>query len=484
MTRIAWIDAQVGVAGDMLLAALIDAGADVGRVREGLVGLGIGGWTLGTRDVMRGAFRAVRVEVRVGGVLADGAREDPQGRGHEHGHEHEHEHEHGHEHEHEHEHGHGHGHGHEHERGDEREVSGQDPDPFQFRPPHRHDHRYVFAHGHDHAHGTGVWREIRAMIEAATLPERARARAIAAYGRLAEAEARLHGMAVDDVVLHEVGSIDAIVDIVGVCLALEDLGIDAIVATPLPMGTGFVTAAHGAIPLPAPATVDVLRGWPIVAARWPGEWVTPTGAALIAALATPGGPPSMTIRSTGFGAGTKDPAFVANLVRVVVGDVDDRPRTDRVVELACNLDDLSGEIIAHTVDRLLDAGALDVWTVAATMKKGRPAVILHVLSRPDDADRLVDIVLRQTSTLGVRRSTAIRDVLDRRHDTVATPWGAVRVKVGGRGDDVFHVAPEYDDVARVALAAGVPAIEVHRAALAGWSRSGGAVERPTGRRSR
>lgn len=414
MSRVLWIDASVGVAGDMLLGALLDAGAPLDRVAEGLATLGFDGWTLRVDEVRRGAFRAAHAVVEVAGHEEEGGPEDGQDHGHDHA--------------------------------------------------HGHDH----GHDHGHGHGHGAWRDIRARIAAAPLPERVRRRALAAYGRLAEAEAKLHGMAVDDVVLHEVGAVDAVVDVVGTCLALEALDIDAIVATPLPMGTGRVRAAHGALPLPAPATLEVLRGWPVVPSAWPGEWVTPTGAALIAALATPGPMPAMVVRAVGYGAGRRDPPQVANLVRVVVGDAAEGVAGDTVVELACNLDDVTGQIAAPLIDTLLADGALDAWIVPAHMKKGRPGLILHALARPADADRLAERILRDSPTLGVRRDLRTRAILDRWWVDVATPYGAVRVKVGGRDGVAWHAAPEYDDVAARAVAAGVPIREVWEAAIAAW----------------
>ncbi len=416
---VVWIDGQVAMAGDMLLGALIDAGADFDRVRTGLLALAIDGWTLTREEVRRGAFRAVRVVVHVRGEVAD-LRFTPIGPGHDHAHDHAHE------------------------------------------------------HGHAHDHGAGnvhrAWKDVRALIVNAPLADRVKTRVLAAYGRLAEAEAKLHGMPVDDVELHEVGAVDAIIDIVGVCLALEDLGADTIVATPLPMALGSVNAAHGRIPLPAPATLEALRGWPVFPGNVPGEWVTPTGAALIAALATPGGPPAMTIRAVGHGAGTRDPSAFANLVRVVVGDVAVSEAGD-VVELACNLDDMPGQHVAAAMEHLLADGALDVWAVPATMKKGRPAVVLQALAKPSDAERLSDVMLRHTTTLGVRRWTHTRSVLDRWHETVETVYGPIRVKVGGRAGVAWHVHPEWDDVAAAAARADVPVAAVHAAALAAWTPS-------------
>ncbi len=416
MSHVAWLDCSVGVAGDMLLAALIDAGADEAAIRVGLQGLGLDGWELKVREVHRGAFRALHASFGV-----------------------------------------------------------EEADPHH-TAAHPHPHDDAHPHPHDDAHPHRPWSEVQALLTTTALPERARARALAAYERLAQAEAALHGMPVETVMLHEVGSLDAILDVVGVCLALEDLGIDRLVATPLPMGTGHTHAAHGRLPLPAPATLSVLRGWPIVPAVVPGEWVTPTGAALVAALAEPGPPPAMVLGATGHGAGTRDPSAFPNLVRVVLGHEGRPDAPETVEELACNLDDLPGEQVPAIVARLLEAGALDAWVSPVHMKKGRPGLVLSALARPDDADALTEILLRHSTSLGVRRHRATRTVLDRWHETVDTAYGPVRVKVGGRGTVPWHAAPEYEDVAARAAVAGVPLHEVHAAALTAWRLSQRAPE--------
>ena len=403
MSRVLWIDAQVGVAGDMLLAACLDAGASEDAVRSGLVALGLPEtWTMHAAPVRRGAFRARRVVF---------------------------------------------------------EVDGHETDDGAHSHAHNHD-------AHD-AHGHGAWRDIRQMLERAPIADRAKARALAAYSRLAEAEATLHGVDVQDVVLHEVGSTDAILDIVGTALALEDLGIDALVATSLPLGAGGIHAAHGHLSLPAPATLALCVGWPVTAAHWPGEWVTPTGAALVTSLATPGGFPAGVPRAVGHGAGKRNPEFVANLVRVAVVETGDAVRSE-AVELVCNLDDATGEMVSAATAEALSHGAFDAWVVPVVMKKGRAGLVVHVLCAPGDEARLTERLLRGTPTLGVRRYDVLRTVLDRWFVEVTTPWGTVRVKVGGRDGEAFHAAPEFDDVARVAERSGVPTLAVWSAAMAAW----------------
>ncbi len=410
--RVLWWDCAVGAAGDMLLASLLDAGADVDVVRAGLQGLGLSGWSVEPNEVRRGAFRALHAGVQVEGTTEN------DGDAHAHAHAHE---------------------GHEH---------------------HHH-------HGEGHPHRP--WRVVRDLIEGAELPDRVRERSLRVYERLAQAEASLHGMELDDVELHEVGAVDAIVDVVGTCLALEALDIDRIVATALPLGTGHVHGAHGRIPLPAPATLTLVLGWPVHPSPWPGEWVTPTGAALVTTLASPGPPPAMAPEAVGHGAGTRDPRHVANVVRAVVGrSTSEAPALQPVVELAATIDDSLPEWEPPLLAGLLEAGALDVWSVAATMKHGRPGRVVHALVRPGDADRLSEQLLRQSTTLGVRRQPWQREVLERWFVPVQTPYGEVRMKVGGRDGEVWQAVPEHRDVARCAAAAQVSLPTVYSAALSAY----------------
>jgi len=440
MSRVLWIDASVGVAGDMLMAALFDAGASVEAVRAGLNTLDLPGWSVQPKTVHRGAFRALYA-----GVTVDGETPDPHA-------------------------------------GPADGVPGPSTSTRKSASTgHTHTHIHAHTHTHDghaHAHhgatghpgdGHRAYNDVLRILNSGALPERAKKRALAVYERLAHAEARMHGMAIEDVVLHEVGAVDAIVDIVGCCLAMENLGIDHIVATPLPMGTGSVISAHGIIPLPAPATLSICQGFPVVESRWPGEWVTPTGAALVCTLAKPGGVPAMTPVATGYGAGRKDPPQVANLVRVVVGESVASTAADDVLEVACTVDDMLGEHIPAVIDAVMTAGAVDAWVTPVLMKKGRPGYTLHALCPVQAENDVADALLRHTSSLGVRVSAHHRHVLDRWHDTVHTAFGDVRVKVGGRGHTPWHASPEHADVARVASENGVSERTVYDAAIGAWT---------------
>ncbi|MCU0724533.1 MAG: nickel pincer cofactor biosynthesis protein LarC [Planctomycetes bacterium] len=309
-------------------------------------------------------------------------------------------------------------------------------------------------------------RDVREIIERGRLPARVTARALEVFKRLAEAEGKVHGVPPEEVHFHEVGAVDAIVDVVGTALALEHFGVERVLCTRIRTGTGEVECAHGRIPAPGPATLSLLTGFPLEIAEGEGETVTPTGAAILAGLSKPlGHGATFTPRACGFGAGTRDDTARPNVLRITLGEAGPGAAVDEVEEIEANLDDLSPEVTAHAAAQLLSAGALDAWLTPIAMKKGRPGTLLSVLARPVDADRLAEMVLRETSTFGVRRSRKSRTVLDRRHERVETPFGPVRVKIGLRRGEVLTRAPEYEDCARLAAEKGVPVREVYLAAL-------------------
>jgi uncharacterized protein (TIGR00299 family) protein len=385
VTRLLYIDAIAGVAGDMLLGALLDAGASEATVREGLRPLGVD--VVVTRTERHG-IGAARIEV---------------------------------------------------------------------------------VARHEHAHRT--WADVRELIDAAALPTRAHARAHDAFRRLAEAEGHIHGLPADEVHFHEVGAIDAIADVCGVTLALEDLDVGEVACSPLPMPRGFVRAAHGRLPLPAPATLELLKGAPMHGVDLDLELVTPTGAALVAALATSYGPlPAMTLQATGYGAGSRDLEDRPNVVRTIVGVTADGPARRPAVLLACNLDDLSPELVPDAAQACSDAGALDVWVAPVQMKKGRPGMVLSAIARPDREAAVAEAMLRSTSTLGVRTSPLQRYELDRETRSVTVEGRAVSVKLGRLHGEIVNIAPEHDDVAAAAAALGRPVKAVWGAAWAAAQR--------------
>ena len=314
--------------------------------------------------------------------------------------------------------------------------------------------------------------EIERIISAADLPGRAAEWALAVFRRLAEAEAKVHGTSPEKVHFHEVGAVDAIVDIVGVCAGLALLGVERLTSSPLPMGSGYVETAHGRLPVPVPAVVELLRGIPTRPCEEEGELTTPTGAAILVTLAEGFGPmPSMVTEAVGYGAGSREGKRVPNCLRVVLGrlcDEGDEAEADTVWLLETNVDDATGETLGAASGALLAAGALDVWLVPATMKKGRPGVVLACLAQEGALGAVEDAMFRETTTFGVRRRRVQRSKLAREHVTVQTRYGAVRVKVGRRGGEVTTALPEYEDCRRRAEACGVAFREVYEAALAAY----------------
>jgi len=315
-------------------------------------------------------------------------------------------------------------------------------------------------HSHRHLHN------IVELIEGSTLTDSQRDLAQQIFRHLAEAEAKVHGTSVEKVHFHEVGAIDSIADIVGSAIAWDMLGVDRVVCSPVPTGTGFVEIAHGRCAIPAPATGELLRGIPLAASDVEGELTTPTGAAIVATLASEFGPlPAMTVESIGYGAGQKDFKH-PNLLRLLVGECQAQPTatTDAVVLLETNLDDATGEMVGHCTKLLWKAGALDVTTSSLQMKKGRPGVLLCVQCRPADAESLAQIVFRETTTLGLRRSTRERLTLSRRMVTVETSWGNVDGIAANLPDGTVRFSPEYNSCSQIADKNQVPLAEVDAAA--------------------
>jgi uncharacterized protein (TIGR00299 family) protein len=317
-----------------------------------------------------------------------------------------------------------------------------------------------------HGHGHRAWRDIRDLLARSALPEPARTTALAIFARLAEAEGRVHGVPADAVHFHEVGALDAIVDVVGAALGFAHLGVDAVYAAPLPMGQGLARAAHGPLPVPAPAVTELLAGRPVRLEDGAAEMVTPTGAAIVAALARPEAVPEMRIDAIGWGAGTRTFADRPNLLRLLVGTPVVAPGADDVVVLEATVDDMSPQLWEHVLDRLLAAGARDAFLVPAVMKRSRPATMLRVLAAPADRDRLAAVVFAETSTIGLRWTPWRRIVLPREERTVETPWGPVRVKIARAPDGTVNVAPEFEDCRRLAVERGVALKLVQQAALA------------------
>ena len=325
-------------------------------------------------------------------------------------------------------------------------------------------------------------RHIREILDRGNLSETVRGRASAIFMRLAQAEADAHGTTIEKVHFHEVGAIDAIVDIVGACIALERLGIEKVYCSPIPTGSGTVQCEHGVMPVPAPGTAALLKGVPLAASDEPGELTTPTGAAILTTLAAGYGPvPPMTIERIGVGAGRRDGQTRPNILRVLIGEASpaalglpatsSSEETDEIIVLETNLDDVSGEVIGYVYDRLFEAGALDVFTSPIYMKKNRPGTLLTVLAAPELREKLEGILFAETPTLGIRSYRAGRSKLSREVETVDTAVRTSRIKVGRRGGQVVSASPEYEDCRRAARDSGRPLIDVMDEAMRLW-RSG------------
>ena len=419
--RTLYLDCGMGAAGDMLMAALLELVDDKAAFLEKMNGLGLPGVAVSAVPAVKCGITGTHVAVTVHGEEEVSCDVSPEGhihhhdRSHEHGHEHSHEHEHGHEHEH-----------------------------------HHHDH----DHGHHHHTGMG---EIRHLLGHLELPEAVRADAEAVYGLIAEAESHAHGAPVEEIHFHEVGSLDAVADVAGVCLLVHMLGVERIVASPVHVGSGQVRCAHGILPVPAPATAHILRDVPIYGGAIRGELCTPTGAALLKHFVTEfGAMPVMKVKKIGYGMGNKD-FEAANCVRALLGET--AGGGDEVAELCCNLDDMTAEALGFAQEELLAAGALDVYTTPIGMKKGRPAVLFSCMCRMEDRERLLGLLFRHTTTLGVRENVCRRYTLERGERTVDTPHGPVRLKTAS-GWGVVRSKPEYEDVARIARGQGISLAEV------------------------
>jgi uncharacterized protein (TIGR00299 family) protein len=321
-------------------------------------------------------------------------------------------------------------------------------------------------HEHHHRHLSNITR----IIEESALTDDVKEKAVGVFRTLAEAEARVHGTSMESVHFHEVGAVDAIVDIVGACIGLSLLGVEQVVVSPLPMGHGWVECQHGRIPLPAPATVEILKGVPVYSADVEGELVTPTGAAIAKTLAGGFGlMPQMKVESTGYGAGNTEFPF-PNLLRIFVGEVSSDIPFHRVSVVETNIDDMNPEFYNSAMESLFAAGALDVFATPIYMKKNRPATLLTVICPEERTDAVSETVLRETTSFGVRVSACERRCLERRWAQVETEFGPVKVKIGSlRGEDLT-ISPEYDDCKKAAESAGVPVRRVYEEAAAVFRR--------------
>ncbi len=388
--RIAYFDCPSGAAGDMIMGALVDAGAPFEALQGELAKLRLSGFTLERREVMKSAFRATKVEVHV------------------------------------------HGEG------------------------HAHDERHE---GHPHPHRN--LRSILDLIASSGLRPAVKAGAARIFTRLADAEARVHGTSVEEVHFHEVGAVDAIVDVTGACIGLDLLGVDAVHCSALPVGGGFVTGAHGRMPIPGPGTAELLKGFPVVDTGVRRELVTPTGAAILTTLSVSAGAmPPMTVEAVGYGAGTMD-LETPNMIRVFLGEAaQSGGGRETIVQVETTVDDMQPQLWETVMERLFEAGALDVYLTPVTMKKSRPGIVLTALCAPEKVTDLSRVLFEESPTIGVRWTAYQRERLDRETITLATAYGPVPFKVSRLGGRVVTATPEFDEIRRIAKEKGLPAREV------------------------
>jgi uncharacterized protein (TIGR00299 family) protein len=447
--RIAYLECFSGMSGDMFLGALVATGVPAETLEETVTALGVGA-RLEISRVMRSGISATKVDVYVDDEK-DLPREQYWERQQQHSHSHEHPH-----HEHEHD-------GHEHSlrgEGSRAEatlsLSKGVPTPHGQLPDER---------PHSHEHGRGL-TEIQEIIASASISESAKTTAIAIFESLGRAEAKIHNTSIESVHFHEVGAVDAMVDIVCAAVGAEVLGVDEIVCSPLNVGGGTVKCAHGTFPVPAPATVELLKDAPVYSSGLQAELVTPTGAAIVKTLASRFAAfPEMKIEKSGYGAGSRDFPGHPNVVRLTVGEaalhaLAAKTASETITVLEANLDDLNPQVFGYVMDKLLEEGALDAFGMPVQMKKNRPGMVLTVLCKPENASKLTQLIFTETTTLGVRRREEVRRTLERRWESVRTPWGDVKIKVASMNGTITNYAPEYEDCRRIASEHHVPLKQV------------------------
>lgn len=418
-----YIECNMGAAGDMLLASLAELTGDVKACEEKLNSLGIPDVTYNFEKSVKCGIEGTHARVVALGVEEDEHLHEHTHEGHTHTHEHGHhdpsreELENGHTHEHHHDHDHEHEHSHE----------------------HHHDHEHDHEHRHHHAHMS----DIENIINGLNVSEKVKQDALAVYGLIADAESKAHGKPVSEIHFHEVGTMDAVADIVGVCVLLEQIAPDKIIVSPLATGYGQVRCAHGILPVPAPATASIIEGIPTYSGDIEGELLTPTGAALLKHFADSFGQrPVMAVEKTGYGMGKKDFAK-ANMLRTFIGSTEGEG--DKVIEFKFNVDDMTGEEIGYATGVLMQEGALDVYTTAVGMKKNRPGILFTVLIKHEDKEKFAKLVFENTTTIGIRYNEMDRFRLARREEKVMTKFGEARIKIT-EGFGVMKAKPEYDDV--------------------------------------
>jgi pyridinium-3,5-bisthiocarboxylic acid mononucleotide nickel chelatase len=449
--RIAYLECFSGISGDMFLGALVDAGVSPRLLEDTVAALGLRA-KLEISRVVRSGISATKVDVWVEGEK-DMPREEywaKQNAAHAaapalieaSGH-HEHPHEHGHSHSHE----------------------------------HTHSHTSAGEHApHTHGHTHRGLNEIRKIISAAPISAQAKKTATSVFEALGAAEAKIHNVPVEEIHFHEVGAVDAIVDIVCAAVGAEALAVAEFVCSPVNVGGGTVHCAHGTFPVPAPATLELLREAPVYSSGVQAELVTPTGAAIVKTLVRRFEAfPPMQVERAGYGAGSRDFEHNPNVVRLVIGEAAkplDKVNSETISMLEANIDDLNPQVFGYVLDRLLQEGALDVFGVPVQMKKNRPGTLLSVLCKSEDASKLTQLIFAETTTLGVRQRQEVRQTLARRWENVRTQWGEVRIKIASMNGTVTNYAPEYEDCRRIAAEHHVPLKTVMQEATRAYAGGG------------
>jgi uncharacterized protein (TIGR00299 family) protein len=434
--RIAYLDCFSGISGDMFLGALLDAGVPPQLLEQTAAALDIGA-RLQISKVTRGGIAATKVDVIASEGLGRGQKNSPRAAS---------------------------------------PAGGSQHDHLHHDDLH-HDHN----DGHSHAHGqdekradspqhTRGLKQIQELIAQAAIGESAKATAIAIFEALGAAEAKIHQVEIGQVHFHEVGAVDALVDIVCAAVGAEALGVDEIVCSSLNVGGGTVKCAHGDLPVPAPATVELLRGASVYSSGVQAELVTPTGAAIVKTLVGRFSVfPEMTIEKSGYGAGTRDFPGHANVLRLTLGEAQTqlagKTLQETISVLEASLDDMNPQVFGYVLDRLLEQGALDVFGLPVQMKKNRPGILLTVLCQREDAAKLTDLIFRETTTLGVREREEKRRILARKWIMVGTRWGNIRLKVASMNGTITNYAPEYEDCRKIAAAHHVPLKSVMQEAV-------------------
>lgn len=438
--RIAYLDCFAGISGDMFLGALIDAGVDPQILHAAVAALNLDA-SLKIERVDRSGISCTKVTVLEAGKFAETAHQYEKAPTHFHE-----------------------------QRSPEAATRHHHPKTQHLhKVGHHHTQEETHSHDYDHplTHGRSL-SVIRELIQSAKLADPVKRIAVHAFELLGASEAKIHNVDIEKIHFHEVGAVDAIVDIVAVSAGIHALNIQRWHCSPLNVGGGTVDCAHGRFPVPAPATADLLRDIPTYSAHVQQELVTPTGAALIRALSPVFGPqPAMRVKQIGYGAGSRNPKDFPNTLRLSIGETEDATQSS-VAVLETAIDDLSPQILAHVTERAFELGALDVMSTAVQMKKGRLGTLITILADDAHVRELEDLLLRETSTLGIRIHHERRNCLERTHTTVTTPYGDIRIKVGTRLGEIFNTAPEFEDCRAAAAQHSVPVKQVQQAAVAAY----------------